>query len=208
MAFVKPRAAEPVEAGEREGGRRCADLAAGLDDESPEARRRAARELALCPEAAPALAARIKTEKDASVREAIFTSLVRIGDPSSVGELVECLRSDDAFLRNEAVDAMRQLPDEVAPIMGDLLRDHDPDTRILAVNILESFRHPDVEAWLIEVIASDPHVNVCATAADLLVELGTDAAIDALEGLKLRFADEPFIRFSVDIALKRIRESL
>jgi HEAT repeat protein len=109
-------------------------------------------------------------------------------------------------LRNEAIEAMKNLPDAVAPIMAGLLADPDPDVRIFAVNILESLRHPDVEQWLIEVISEDEHINVCATAVDLLGEVGSEAAVPALEALKARFPNEPYIVFSADLALKRIRE--
>jgi HEAT repeat protein len=102
---------------------------------------------------------------------------------------------------------MKQLPDAVAPIMRGLLVDPDPDVRIFAVNILESLRHPEVEAWLITVIASDPHLNVCATAVDLLGEVGSAAAREPLLRLKARFADEPYIQFAADLALKRLDEA-
>jgi HEAT repeat protein len=206
MGFINHQAPESAMTDERKNARQCADLIAALEDKNPTSRRWAARDLANCPEAAGPLAARLRMEKDVSVREVIFSTLVKLGDPASIEELVECLRSDDPSLRNEAVDAMRQLPEEVAPIMGGLLHDPDPDTRIFAVNILESLRHPDVEAWLIEVIAADPHVNVCATAVDLLSEVGTAAAAEPLEALKARFSDEPYIGFGADLALKRIRE--
>jgi HEAT repeat protein len=116
------------------------------------------------------------------------------------------MRSEDAALRNEAIEAMKQLPEAVAPIMQALLTDTDSDLRILSVNILESLRHPDVEKWLIEVIARDPHVNVCATAVDLLGEVGSSDALEPLRRLKARFADEPYMQFAADLAIKRISE--
>jgi HEAT repeat protein len=140
------------------------------------------------------------------VREVILTTLTRLGDATAVAGLVDCLRSEDAALRNEAIEAMKQLPDEVAPIMRVLLADPDPDVRIFAVNILESLCHRDVESWLIEVIDSEPHVNVCGTALDLLSEVGSGAAVAALARLKQRFADEPYIQFAADLALGRIKE--
>jgi HEAT repeat protein len=120
---------------------------------------------------------------------------------------VDCLRSDDAALRYEAIEALAKMPAAIAPIIRGLLCDPDPDARIFAVNIIESLHHPDVEAWLIQVIENDPHVNVCATAIDLLSEIGTEAALEPLERLNIRFAHEPYIRFAADIALKRIRGS-
>jgi len=141
------------------------------------------------------------------VREVILTTLTRLGDDVAIAGLVDCLRSEeDAALRNEALEAMKQLPDEVAPIMAGLLHDADPDVRIFAVNILESLRHPEVEAWLIDVIQHDPHVNVCATAVDLLGEVGSDRAREALLGLKARFAQEPYVQFAASLALRRIDE--
>jgi len=122
----------------------------------------------------------------------------------AVTGLVECLRSENASLRNEAIEAMKQLPDEVSIIMRGLLLDADPDVRIFAVNILESLRHPDVESWLITVIEQDPLLNVCATAVDLLGEVGTAAAREPLKRLNQRFPGEPYIQFATDLALKRI----
>ena len=99
---------------------------------------------------------------------------------------------------------MQQLPGHVAPIMSALLCDGSSDVRIFAVNVLESLRHPDVESWLLTVIEQDPHVNVCATAVDLLSELGTPQAREPLESLKARFPGEPYIQFAVDLALSRL----
>jgi len=207
MAFIKKQNTESVVQEDRKQTRGCPDLLAGLDDNNPSARRWAARDLVNCQDVASALVDRLKREGDLSVREVILTTLTRLGDSTAVAGLVDCLRSEDAALRNEAIEAMKQLPDEVAPIMQGLLADTDPDVRIFAVNILESLRHPDVESWLIEVIETDEHVNVCATALDLLSEVGTEAALEPLARFKVRFSDEPYIQFAADLALRRIHEN-
>jgi HEAT repeat protein len=206
MAFIKKQNTESVVQEDRKQTRGCPDLLAGLEDDNPSTRRWAARDLVNCQDVASALVDRLKREGNLSVREVIVTTLTRLGDSTAVAGLVDCLRSEDAALRNEAIEAMKQLPDEVAPIMRGLLADHDPDVRIFAVNILESLRHPDVESWLIDVIETDPHVNVCATAVDLLSEVGTEAALEPLARLKARFADEPYVQFAADLALRRIHE--
>jgi HEAT repeat protein len=175
-----------------------------LDDLDPVARRWAARDLGMHPNASAGLLVRLQRENEVSVREVILTALMRIADPAAIAGLVACLRSEDANLRNEAIEAMKSLPVEVAPIMRALLIDQDPDVRIFAINILESLRHPDVEAWLIEVIEREPMVNVCGTAVDLLSEVGSHASHDALERLKARFAAEPYIQFAAALALQRI----
>jgi len=204
MPFVKQKQSETIGQDERKRVRDCASLELQLSDPNPTARRWAARDLASCPESSAALVEQLKQEPDSSVREIILTTLTQLGDELAVASLVDFLGSEDVALRNEAIEAMKLLPDEVAPIMGNLLKDPDPDVRISAVNILESMRHQHVETWLKEVIEQDAHVNVCATAVDLLGEVGTDYSREALENLKIRFPNEPYISFATDLALKRI----
>lgn len=204
MAFVKSQPVGPIADDERKQPRDCANLEAELDSPSPTARRWAARDLTDCPQASAALVRRLNCEDDVSVREVILSTLTALGDEVAVAGLVQCLRSENASLRNEAIEAMKQLPEEVASIMRVLLQDADADVRIFAVNILESLRHPEVESWLITVIEQDPLLNVCATAVDLLGEVGTAAAREPLKRLNLRFPDEPYIQFATDLALKRI----
>lgn len=202
--FVKQQACETVEQDERKRVRDCASLELQLSDPNPSARRWAARDLADCPAASAALVEQLQREKESSVREIILTTLTQLGDDQAIDALVTCLRSEDVPLRNEAIEAMKMLPDEVAPLMGKLLKDPNPDVRIFVVNILESLRHTQVEEWLKKVIEQDPHVNVCATAVDLLGEVGSSISLEALENLKARFPDETYIRFAADLALKRI----
>jgi HEAT repeat protein len=181
-----------------------AELIVQLSAADPLTRRWAARYLTLYPETASMLVSHLQAECDHSVREVILTSLTRIGGVVAVAGLVQCLRSEDAHLRNEAIEALKAMSEDVAPIMGALLVDEDPDVRIMAVNILESLRHPQVEAWLLSVIDNDLVVNVCGTAADLLGEVGSAASQASLLRLKQRFLDEPYIQFAADLALKRI----
>lgn len=206
MALVKSKPAER-EQSQDTPSKTAAELIEQLAAPSSEQRRWAARDLVDFPEHAQDLLQRLPVETDRSVREVLLSSLTRIGDPVAIAGMVECLRSEDAALRNEVVEVMKLMPDEVAPIMKKLLLDSDPDVRIFAVNVLESLRHPEVENWLIDVIAQDPHVNVCATAVDLLGEVGSVSATEPLTQLKARFSDEPYIQFAADLALRRIHES-
>jgi HEAT repeat protein len=204
MSLLMKNKNEPVFQEERKRNRDCCGLLEDLADADPTTRRWAARDCIDCLGAAAALIGRLKIEQDASVRDVILTTLTRMGDPLAVAGLVAFLRSEDTALRNEAIEAMKQLPDEMAPLLRDLLADPDPDVRIFAVNILESLRHPAVESWLIVVIENDRHINVCATAVDLLCEVGTEAAREPLVRLKARFADAPYIQFAADLALTRL----
>jgi HEAT repeat protein len=206
VALIKQHPVTPGVDTPRKRSRDCPGLLAQLDDADPTARRWAARDLTGCPGASEALVRRLLREEEAAVRSVILSTLTILGDEIAVEGLVRCLRSEDAAVRNEAIEAMKQLPVEVAFVMGALLADADPDVRIFAVNILESLRHPEVERWLITVIERDPQLNVCATAVDLLGEVGTSAAREPLQRLKARFAGEPYIQFAADLALRRLSD--
>jgi HEAT repeat protein len=179
-------------------------LVTQLSTENPKERRWAARDLADYKEASSYLVEQLMKEKDIAVREIIISSLLAIGDEIAIAGLINCLKSDDAHLRNSAIEALKQVSEKVSPYIEKLLQDREPDVRIFAVNILESLRHPNVVKWLIEVIEKDENVNVCATALDLLAEVGTEEAIPAIKKVKERFKNEPYIQFASDIALKRI----
>ena len=206
MSLVKRKATQTAAPRQPKHQQSCEELAAALEDADAAARRHAARDIVPCPHAASKLLSRLNCELDAAVREAILNSLVRLNDPSAVSGLADCLRSEDAALRNEVIGTFKHLGAEGAPVLRTLLADPDPDVRIFVVNILDSERHPEAESWLIDVIERDAHVNVCATAGDLLCEVGTEAAIDPLVRLKERFRSEAYIQFAADLALKRIRE--
>lgn len=170
-------------------------------------RRHAASKLAAHPYACAMLLARLDCEPDRTVRAVLLSSLTRMGNEEAARGLAACLRSEDANLRNDAVEALKALPAQTAPLMTQLLSDPDCDVRILAINILESLRHADVERWLSEVIERDDEVNVCGTAVDLLCEVGTGACVPSLHRLKSRFAREPYIQFAADLALRRIERA-
>jgi hypothetical protein len=174
----------------------CNVLRNNLLDDDATTRRWAARDLVDCPGASLTLLEQLDVETELSVRQVIFTSLSVIGDSVAVEGLIKCLRSEDTTLRNEAIEIMKGLPEEVALVMPSLLSDPDPDVRIFSVNILESLQHPSVEQWLIDVIRDD---------VDLLGEVGTSSALSDLENLSLRFSEEPYIQFATKLAISRIR---
>ncbi|AWM93734.1 PBS lyase [Pseudomonas sp. 31-12] len=206
MPIKKPSSVTTNEDYERRHTRDFQGLLCELAAAEPSARRWAARDLASTPAASTALAERLYVETDTSVREVLLTSLTCIGDGVAIDALVNCLRSEDAGLRNEAIEAMAKLSEPVVRIIEQLLHDRDSDVRLFAINILATLRHPQVESWLIEVLERDPHINVCAGAIDVLVEVGSSAARPALESMTWRFPNEPYIWFASKLALKRIGE--
>lgn len=183
------------------------DLAAALAHADPEIRRSAARALADMPGGLDALAGALGGELDPRVREAITMGLLRIGSDAAVAALIRQLRSDDAALRSLVVETLQEMPVAAAPHLPDLLADPDPDVRILAAEIARSMPAEDAASLLADALAGEQHPNVAAGIVEVLIEIGTSDAVDALRIARRRFADEPFLPFAVDIALERLARS-
>jgi hypothetical protein len=199
MPLVKPTAVAPdatVETLEL----RLERLAGNDVDE----RRRAARALSAEPAAAPVLAARLACEPDPRVRDALFGSLVDIGGTQAAELVAPFIRSDDAGLRGAAVEALKRLEDHAVSALDALMSDPDTDVRILAIEITRAWPAELAIPRLQRVFEFEPHVNVCAAAVDVATEVGTEDLLTSLDGLRARFAGEPFLVFAVDIASERI----
>ena len=205
MALIKssPQGTTPPEAPAPQD---FATLLTELEALQPSKRRAAAHGLAAYPEAAMALCERLEIEASPSVRAVLFATLIRLQSPAVAMQLTALLRSDDTALRNAAIEALQEMPEAFAAHLPELLADADSDVRIFAVNILALLRHPRAPEWLVGVIRSDPHINVCAAALDGLAEIGTPEMQDDLEELRRRFAGNAFMAFAIDTALRRIRE--
>jgi HEAT repeat protein len=187
------------------GGR--ADIAlheAALGSAEAESRWAAARALAGRTEAVPVLAAALAAENVPRVREAIMTTLMRIGDDASVKTIVPYLRSQDAGLRAAAVETLQSLPEAIAPFIRTLFGDADSDVRLLATELTRNMEAPEATRLLCDLIEHEQHPNVCAAAIEVLAEVGTRDALPVLEKCAVRFAATPFLPFAVSVAIARI----
>jgi HEAT repeat protein len=135
----------------------------------------------------------------------VFTSLLRIGDSDACDWLAELLRSQDPELRNGAIEVLGSLGEEAAPFIELLMSDADPDVRIFAINVMGALRFADVPKWLIQVVTSDAHVNVCCAAIDVLAAVGGPEGIDALQALIEKFPEEPYVAFAAQAAIEGIK---
>lgn len=205
MGLKKSGAVEPLrEVVGREHRRTREGLLEQLHDADAGRRRWAARDLAAHAACAPQLGAQLQREPDLRVREALLASLAAIGTPAAAQALLPLLRSEDAQLRNGAIESLAQMPDAVAPVLPPLLADADADVRLFAVNLLAELRHPDVLPCLVQVLAQESAVNVVAAAIDVLAEVGGPPQLPALEAAAARFAGEPFVAFAARIARERM----
>lgn len=186
------------------GGPDAAIGLAALRAKSAQERWTAARNLATVPGAASALGQALREERDERVREAIFTSLARIGSAESLEAVLHYLQSDDASLRTGALDALRAMPGVVQTRLESLLLDSDPDVRVLACELARDARSAEAVKLLSKVLEADPAVNVCAAAVDVLAEVGSPDILPSLARCAERFPDQPFLQFAVKVASERI----
>jgi HEAT repeat protein len=181
-------------------------LAAGLRDPDPERRWSAARRMGGRPGAADHLAAALEAESEPRVVEAIFTSLARTGGEEAVRVLLPWLRSEDAARRGGAIEALQMMPDAIDAHMSALLQDPDCDVRILACELTRKMPRERATALLCALLDRDDHPNACASAVDVLAEVGTRDAVPCLERCGERFSRDPFLPFAIAAAVESIRK--
>ena len=179
-------------------------LAGDLRHPDPERRWSAARRLGERPGAAEHLAAALVQETEPRVVEAIFTSLARRGGEESAPHLFPLLRSDDAALRNGAIEALQTMPAAMAGHIEELLHDLDSDVRIFAVELTRKMPAAAATASLCRLLDREAHPNVCAAAVDVLAEIGSRGAVPHLERCRDRFPDQPFLPFAIATAIETL----
>jgi HEAT repeat protein len=176
-------------------------LASGTDDE----RWSAARVAADLPASVPALEAALAREQSPAIREALFSALVRIANPQSVEAVLPFLRSDDAHVRTQASDALLAMKSAAWPSLPALLRDQNPDVRILACNLVREMPQEEAVRLFCERLDAETEPNVCAAVVEVLAEMGGVEAQPALTRCAARFGATPFLAFTINIAIDRIR---
>lgn len=177
-----------------------------LQSGSQDEKRLAARDLATFENCSTALLAALNRETDVAVLEAVLDALQQNIDSDVVVSLLDYLRSENVFVRNEVIGLLQNFPDYVAPHILALLNDQDSDVRIFAIDILQLLAHPDTPQWLLSVIKDEVHINVVAAAVDRLAEVGTADMVPDLERLYAKFPDQPYLDFAIRTAIHRIAE--
>ncbi len=152
-----------------------------------------------------ALGAALALEREANVREAIFTALARIQTQESAAVAASYLSSDEASLRAGALDALRAMPQAAAPLVPQLLADSDPDVRLLASELVRVLEPEEGQRWLCQLLEREEQPNVCAAAVEVLVDIGDAAALATLSRCAARFSGVPFLTFAIAAADEALR---
>lgn len=196
MGLVKPlaRAAEPF-----------GTLPPDLNAADSSRRRRSAEVLSHQEGTEPELLARLEVEDDPSVREALFLALAHQGTEAAAQGLAVFLGDDRAEMRNGALETLRALPEQAAALLPMLRQSADPDVRIFGLLLAADMAGADAMAWVLDLLQDEADANFCAAAVEVLTEAGDEAALPILDALVDRFADEPFLRFAIELAAGRLR---
>ena len=182
-----------------------AAVASAFANGTPEERWAAARSVHDIPGSARILGEALARERNSRVREAMFTSLARISTAESVELILPFLRSDEAHLRNGALDALRAMKGAVLPYLPRLLGDGDADVRLLACELVRNVPDDEAARLLCGLLEAEREPNVCASAVEVLAEIGGSEALSVLARCEERFSSSPFLVFSIKVAADRIR---
>ncbi len=136
------------------------------------------------------------------VQEAAEYALRKIRGTKTIQGMLPLLRSDDAPIRNIAMDVLREIGGDDISSIQPLLHDDDPDMRIFMSDILGCTGSRQAVPLLCDALLKDPEVNVRYQAAMSLGILGYPEAVDAL---RQAMHDEEWVQFSVVEALTKIR---
>ena len=152
-------------------------------------------------EAVPLLVTRVSSD-NIGVQEAVERALYKIGGPEVVHAMIPLLRSDEAPVRNTAMELLRRLGSCDVESLTALLKDEDVDVRIFISDILGSVGSSLAIGPLSHALLQDPEVNVRYQAA---VSLGELALPEAAISLNKTLHDEEWVQFAVIEALTKIR---
>jgi HEAT repeat protein len=182
----------------------AANAFALLKTDDADARWNAARSLATLPGGVEALAEAIGQERDARVREAMFTALARAATPRSAAIVAPFVGSDDADVRTLAIDALKAMPEAADNSLAELLGDPDPDVRLLSCEIARAVRSGKAAGRLCQLLEHESEANVCGAAVEVLAEIGDASAAPALARCAARFPDDPFLAFAIRAAAEQL----
>ncbi len=136
------------------------------------------------------------------IQEAAEYALREIRGAEAVKALAPLLGSDEAPVRNTAMDILRQVGVDDMPTLEKMLHNEDADLRIFMADILGSTGSALAVQPLCDALLKDSEVNVRYQAAMSLGNLGLPEAVPALNQA---MQDEEWVQFAVIESLTKLR---
>lgn len=136
------------------------------------------------------------------VRKATVDALLAAAfNAEIIEELVVLLASDNAGLRNSAVETLERLGDRAVPVLLRHVTDDDHDVRKFVIDILGSIGDAEAVPFLVNAL-DDPEPNVYAAAAENLGKIGNAQAVPHL--LQALGKNDIWLRYTILEALSKI----
>ncbi|MDR2820593.1 MAG: HEAT repeat domain-containing protein [Desulfovibrio sp.] len=154
-------------------------------------------------EAVPLLGERLKSE-NIGVQEATEYALRKIRGPQTIVSLLPLLRSNEAPVRNVAMDILREIGSDSVDSIESWLHDDDPDIRIFVADILGYCKKYKAVELLCDSLLKDPETNVRYQAA---ISLGLLAYPESVGALCKAMRDEEWVQFAVVDSLAKIKDA-
>lgn len=177
------------------------DALASDDSDAVRSAAFAAGDLGLA-EAVPLLCEKVKSA-NIGIQEAAEYGLRKIRGSHAIEGLLPLLKSDEAPVRNVAMDILREIGVDGVENMQPYIRDQDADLRIFISDILGYCRSHQSALLLADALLKDPEVNVRYQAA---VSLGNLAYPESVGALCQAMHDEEWVQFAVVEALAKISD--
>ncbi|KXG77326.1 hypothetical protein AN618_12230 [Fervidicola ferrireducens] len=157
-------------------------------------------------EAVDVLVEQLLVEEDEVVREAIVTSLIKIGDEYVANRAAGLLESEDAYVRNAGVEILSIIGEPAIEILQKMINHPDRDVRILAVNALGESHIRETIRYLRRVIMEDDDENVVASAIEYLSELGFEKEDKEVVMKAAKRFSSPFFQYTVKSAIEKMAD--
>lgn len=157
-------------------------------------------------EAITPLIERLPAETSRKVRETIFTALERIEHPEVCLQVARLLDSDDAFLRNQAVNLLQRKGAASAKVLLARMSDPDPDVRKFVLDTAAGIAAPAVEP-IFDAAIHDQDANVVIAALEYLGDQRKTRFKSEVEWIFLH-AKEPMLGCAAFAALLQIGDAI
>lgn len=122
-----------------------------------------------------------------------------------VDGLFSLLEFDNAHIRNLAVEILQNQGEKIEPFFDKYLKTSLRDTKILFSNVLGNTKLKKSRHYLLKMIEDETEANVVALCVEYLGDLGLPEDIETLLALKEKFIDNDYVVFSIENAIKEIK---
>lgn len=173
-----------------------------LTHEDPAIRRSAAEDLEEGDERAIYPLIKALRDDNTGVQDAAMRSLMSIKIEPTVYMVLPLLR-ESAFIRNMALLILKEMGKIAVPLLYILLDDNDDDVRKFSLDLIHDIKYCNYPEKILELLASDPNVNVRAAAAKTI---GTLQYKKAVPQLVKALSDEEWVCYSALEALTAMHE--